>query len=373
MQRLGRASRGLPRAGRRPSTSLSSSVSFKKLMFVTDFTYDLPAELIAQEPLAQRDQSRLLRLDRSSGSLSEHGFAELPELLDPGDLLILNDSRVFAARLWARRRTGRRIEVLLLGSGPAGSWRALLRPSRAVREGEELVLADGTAVTLLGREGDGISRTVVFPADVDPFEIAEKVGEPPLPPYIRRAVQREDRGRYQTIYAREKGSAAAPTAGLHFTTQVLDRLRARGITTAFLTLHVGPGTFLPIRSDTVEAHRLHEEFCVVKPEVFRAVERTRQHGGRVVAVGTTVVRSLETAFSRGDPERGFAGWTDLYIYPPFEFACVTGLLTNFHLPRSTLLVLVCAFAGKNHILRAYREAVKRRFRFYSYGDVMLIL
>jgi S-adenosylmethionine:tRNA ribosyltransferase-isomerase len=312
-------------------------------------------------------------VDRSSGALCEHGFADLPDLLDPGDLLVLNDSRVFAARLWARRKTGGQVEVLLLGSGPAGVWRALVRPSKAVRVGEELVLPDETTFAVHQREADGISRSVEFPEGVDPFEVAARFGEPPLPPYIRRKPRVEDQRRYQTIYAQEPGSAAAPTAGLHFSTEVLQRLRERGIETAYVTLHVGPGTFLPIRARTVEDHRVQEEFCVVGPAVFHAVARARQGGGRVVAVGTTVVRSLETAFRRGDPEKGFADWTDLYIYPPFDFACVTGLLTNFHLPKSSLLVLVCAFAGKEIVLRAYETAVKGCFRFYSYGDAMLIV
>jgi S-adenosylmethionine:tRNA ribosyltransferase-isomerase len=342
-------------------------------MNLDDFAYELPEELIAQEPLADRDTSRLLVVDRARDTIAEHVFAELPAFLQAGDLVVLNDSRVFPARLAARRRTGARIELLLLRSGPSDSWRALVRPGKAVRDGEEILLADGTAVVVGGRALDGASCTVTFPPGVDPFEVADRLGTTPLPPYVRRPATNADRGRYQTVYARERGSSAAPTAGLHFTPALLDRLRGRGADIAFVTLHVGAGTFLPVRTRIVEAHRMHEEFCRVEPSTFAAVERARGAGGRVVAVGTTVARTLETALRRGSPERGYSGWTDLFIYPGFVFEGVDVLLTNFHLPRSTLLLLVCAFAGRERVLRAYQEAVERRFRFYSYGDAMLIL
>ena len=341
-------------------------------MDVKEFHYELPGELIAQEPLAERDRSRLLVLDRADGGIRELVFAELPSLLRPEDLLVLNDTRVFAARLQARRRTGRRIELLLLGAGPGGAWRALLRPSKAVKPGEEILLPDGSGLTVGEVEADGISRSVSFPPGTDPFEISERFGETPLPPYIRRKAEEGDRSRYQTVFARRKGSAAAPTAGLHFTEELLRRIEEGGARIAYVTLHVGAGTFLPVRTERVEDHRIQEEFCTVAPEVFSAAEKTRSKGGRVVAVGTTVVRALETAFRRGDPERGFTGWSDLFIYPPFEFKCVSAMVTNFHLPESSLLMLVCAFAGKERVLAAYREAVKRRFRFYSYGDAMAI-
>jgi S-adenosylmethionine:tRNA ribosyltransferase-isomerase len=342
-------------------------------MRVADFAYDLPQELIAQEPLAERDRSRLLVLDRRTGIATDRMFGDLPALLAPGDLLVLNDSRVFPARLEAHRRTGRRLELLLLGAGPGGAWRGLVRPSKAVRPGEPVVLADGTEVVVGDLEGDGISRALTFPPAIDPFEVAERLGETPLPPYIRRRASPGDRARYQTVFARERGSAAAPTAGLHFTPELLERLQGAGIGLGHVTLHVGAGTFLPLRAEIVEEHRIHAERCAVSPELLAAAARTRAQGGRVVAVGTTVVRALETAARRGDPAKGYAGWTDLFVHPPFAFQAVDALVTNFHLPRSSLLVLVAAFAGTELILRVYREAVARRYRFYSYGDAMLIV
>ena len=341
-------------------------------MKLTDFSYDLPEDLVAQQPLAERDRSRLLVVERGGPGTDECIFAAVPSLLEPGDLLVVNDSRVFPARMRARRKTGRSIEVLLLGPGPGGPWRALVRPSKTVRPGEELLLRDGTTFVVGEREADGISRTVTFPEGTDPFDVAERFGETPLPPYIRRGVAGEDAGRYQTVFARLKGSAAAPTAGLHFTEETLVQIRARGITTAAVTLHVGAGTFLPVRTPVVEDHPMHEEFCTVGPELFEAVAQTRKAGGRVIAVGTTVVRALETAARRGVAENGYSGWTDLFIYPPFTFRWIDAMVTNFHLPESTLLMLVCAFAGTECMLRAYREAVTRRFRFYSYGDAMFI-
>ncbi len=341
-------------------------------MDVREFDYELPPELIAQEPLSERDRSRLLVLERFGEGLREHRFRDLPDLLSSRDLLVVNDTRVFPARLWARRKTGRRVELLALGPGPEGHWRALLRPSKAVKPGERVVLEDGTEVEVGARVQGREDRIIRFPAGVDPLALAEKLGQPPLPPYIRRPPTEADRERYQTIFAKKSGSTAAPTAGLHFTEAVTERLREKGIRITSVTLHVGPGTFLPIRAQRVENHHMHEEFCTVEPEIFRAVEETKAREGKVVAVGTTVVRALETAARRGTPESGFSGWTDLYIYPPFEFLWVDALVTNFHLPRSSLLVLVCAFAGRERVLRAYQEAVRRRFRFYSYGDAMLV-
>ncbi len=342
-------------------------------MDIAAFDYELPPELIAQEPAPVRDRSRLLVVDRRTEAFGERVFADLPALLDPGDVLVLNDSRVIAARLAARRATGRAVEVLLLGPGPGGNWRALVRPSKAVRPGEAVLLPDGRALTVGAHEPDGESRGIVFPPGADPFEIMERFGAPPLPPYIRRAPEPQDRGRYQTVYARERGSAAAPTAGLHFTEELLAACEARGIRVARVTLHVGIGTFLPMRADTVEAHRMHAEHCTVPAAALAEIGAAKARGNRVVAVGTTAVRALESAFLNGAPAEGFSGWTDLFIRPPFDFKAVDALLTNFHLPRSTLLVLVSAFAGRELVLRAYAHAIEQRFRFYSYGDAMLII
>ncbi len=341
-------------------------------MHISEFDYDLPPELIAQEPLAERDRSRLLVVDRRQGSFQERVFSDIATLLGRGDLLVLNDSRVFAARLRTKRASGRKVEVLLLGPAPSGNWHALVRPSKAVRVGEDLLLPDGGRIKVLDREADGMTRQVAFPDGGDAFEIAEKFGSPPLPPYIRREPAPEDRSRYQTVYAREQGSAAAPTAGLHFTEELLGACAARGIGIARVTLHVGTGTFLPVRTERLDEHRMHPEFCTVPADTLAAIARTKAGGGRVVAVGSTSVRSIESALRHAAPGVGFSGWTELFIRPPFEFRGVDALVTNFHLPRSTLLVLVSAFAGRELTLRAYAHAVEERFRFYSYGDAMLI-
>lgn len=342
-------------------------------MDINDFHYHLPEALIAQTPAARRDESRLMVLDRSRQRIAHQRFSDLPGLCRPGDLVILNDSRVFAARLHARRRTGRTIEILLTRALSDRIWRALVKPGKAVKVDETLTLPDGTAITVGAREDDGMSRRIIFPDNVDPLALAEQLGETPLPPYIKRPAGPEDVQRYQTIYAKEKGSVAAPTAGLHFTEAIFQKFRDNRINTAFVTLHVGPGTFLPVRTERIEDHIMHSEFCTVPPELFRTIRRTREAGGRVLAVGTTTTRALETAFRQGDPDQGFSGWSNLFIHHPFTFLAMDALLTNFHLPKSTLLMLVGAFAGKAFMDRAYQEAVAQQYRFYSYGDAMLIL
>ncbi|MBN1418827.1 MAG: tRNA preQ1(34) S-adenosylmethionine ribosyltransferase-isomerase QueA [Planctomycetes bacterium] len=338
-----------------------------------DFWYDLPKERIAQRPVEPRDASRLLVVDRSRPDVKERAFRDLPALLAPGDLLVINDTRVFRARLRARRRTGGAVEVLLIAPDEDGGWRALLSPDGKVREGEALALADGRSIVAGPRE-DRMGRRVAFADGASGWEIAEALGETPLPPYIRRPGGELplDAERYQTVFAREPGAVAAPTAGLHFTPALLDAVRARGVGIARITLHVGPGTFLPIRADQIEDHRVDPEHADVPAEVCRRIAETRAAEHRVVAVGTTVVRSLETAARRGSGE-GFRGWTDLFIHPPFDFRWVDAIVTNFHLPESSLLVLVAAFAGRERILAAYDEAIRRGFRFYSYGDAMVIL
>jgi len=337
-------------------------------MRTSDFDYELPPELIAQEPLP-RGESRLLVLDRSSGEAVHRRFRDLPEHLAPGDTLVLNDTRVAARRHHAARDSGATAEVLLLR--PAGdlAWDALVRPGRAVQPGSRLRLqVDGEVLvaTVESRTPEG-GRRLVFRTTRE-RDLAGRGGVAPLPPYIRR--QLDDEERYQTVFAREAGSAAAPTAGLHFTKEMLERLSASGVGLVWLTLHVGVDTFRPVKSEDVEAHRMHGEWYSISPEAADAIGRTR---GRIVAAGTTVVRALETAAREDRSVRPGCGETRLFITPGYRFRIVEGILTNFHLPRSTLIMLVSAFAGREAVLKAYREAVAQRYRFYSFGDAMLIL
>ena len=330
------------------------------------FRYDLPAELIAQAPLPQRPASRLLVLD--AGRLSDRRFLELPGLLRRGDLLVMNDTRVIPARLRGRKRTGGRVEVLLERVIGRRRATAQLRASKSPRPGAQLELPGGVTAQVEGRT-DALFE-LSFDTDVQPF--LEVHGEVPLPPYIDRPPTPPDVHRYQTVYAREAGAVAAPTAGLHFDRSLLETLRHEGIESAFLTLHVGVGTFAPVRAQRVEDHQLHGEWIRVPSEVCRAVARTRRRGGRVVAVGTTTVRALESA-ALGGALRPFEGETTLFIYPGFGFRVVDVLITNFHLPESSLLMLVAAFAGRERVLDAYRHAVAHRYRFFSYGDAMLVI
>jgi len=351
---------------------------------LSDFDYDLPERLIAQEPAARREDARLLTLDRGTGHTTRRTIADLPELLRAGDLLVVNDTKVRPARLFARRATGGAVELLLLEPAPSmgtGAWRTLVRANRPLRENEVLDLTDGEtpvggALRLLGRGEDGL--WLVAPVEGDLLAWMERLGVMPLPPYIRRRPHDPrdplDRERYQTVFAREEGAVAAPTAGLHLTEALLGLLRARGVETAAVTLHVGLGTFQPVKEDDLGKHTMHAEAYAVPREAAEAVRRTKQKGGRVVAVGTTSVRALEAsaaASADGIPLAG-AGATDLFLVPGSTFRVVDALLTNFHLPRSTLLCLVAAFAGLEHVLAAYREAVANEFRFYSYGDAMFI-
>ncbi len=336
-------------------------------MQIDDFDFDLPRELIAQVPLPERSASRLLTVTGSDCRLSDHTFAELPALLDPGDLLVINDTRVLAARLHGRKSSGGAIEMLL--ERLTGSRTALvqLRASRAPRTGAILHFADGAQATVEGRHAELFE--LCFNRDLMPY--LERHGETPLPPYIDRPPSEADAARYQTVFARAPGAVAAPTAGLHFDDNLLGALAARGITHADLTLHVGLGTFAPIRAQDVDSHRLHAERAIVSEALCEQIAMTKERGRRVIAVGTTVVRALETA-ARGGELAPFSGETQLFIYPGFDFRVIDALVTNFHLPRSTLLMLVAAFAGRECILSAYRHAVEERYRFFSYGDAMLI-
>ena len=331
----------------------------------TAFHYDLPRELIAQHALPERSGSRLLVL--RGESTEDRQFSELPALLRPGDLLVLNDTRVIQARLHGRKATGGEVQMLLERITGARDATAQIKASRSPRAGTVLTLANGASATVLGR--DGSLFELAFNTDVEPLLQAH--GEVPLPPYIRRNPAAQDLTRYQTVYARENGSAAAPTAGLHFDADLLEALDAHGVETAFITLHVGIGTFAPVRARRIEDHRVHSEWCRVTPELCARIERTRKRRGRIVAVGTTTVRALESAAADGEL-KPMRGETSLFIRPGFGFRVVDTLITNFHLPESSLLMLVCAFAGRNRALAAYRRAVSRRYRFFSYGDAMLI-
>jgi S-adenosylmethionine:tRNA ribosyltransferase-isomerase len=342
-------------------------------LLLSDFDYHLPEELIAQEPLADRAGARMLVVDRRTGTWEDRAFRNLPTYLRPGDCLVLNDSRVFPSRLYGRRedrtsstiRTGR-VEIFLTKqlSSDGLRWEALVRPGRKMRTGERAFVSDDLSVEIQGSGefGERLVRLII-PKNKDVFKILDLVGHVPLPPYIRRADTREDRDRYQTVFARERGSVAAPTAGLHFTPEVLNECRGAGAKVARVTLHVGLGTFQPLHDDEIERVNLHAESFTVPEEASRAMDSA----SRVVAVGTTSVRAIESAAG------GSQGATDLFIYPGFEFRRTSAMLTNFHLPKSSLLVLVCAFAGGELALAAYRHAVEQRYRFFSYGDCMLIL
>jgi S-adenosylmethionine:tRNA ribosyltransferase-isomerase len=344
------------------------------MLRLADYAYDLPEDRIAQEPAARRDASRLLVLDRASGEMLHRSFLDLPDLLDPGDLLVVNDTQVRPARLLGRKATGGRAEILLLEELGGDCYRALLAHAPPV--GGVLHLGEGIQATVLERGGElGTVRLACAGGDL--VEALARAGRMPLPPYIRRTRgdprEAADRERYQTIFARAPGAAAAPTAGLHFTAEVLARLEARGVERCAITLHVGAGTFLPFRDEVVrDDHVLHEEAYAVPEEAAGAVAAARARGARVVAVGTTVARTLETAAEEDGTVRAGAGRTRLFLRPGSLFRVVDALLTNFHLPRSSLLLLVCAFAGRERTLSAYGEAVARGYRFYSYGDAMLV-
>ena len=341
-------------------------------MELSDLDYELPPELIAQIPAPSRDASRLLVIDRARGGFEDHGFAELPDLLRPGDCLVVNNSRVIPARVLARDAGGREVELLFFEAIDRSRWRALTRPGRRSRAGAELE-AGGARLRVGGADADGPRVVERLDGSID--ELLRERGVPPLPPYIERfaAPTAADLERYQTIYARPPGSVAAPTAGLHFTPAVLDSLRRRGVELHELTLHVGPGTFRPIKTARVEDHALPPERIAIPPSVADAVNRARDGHRRVVAVGTTTTRALESAVGADGRLRAVDGDAGLYITPGYTFRVVDALLTNFHLPRSSLLVLVAAFAGREPILKSYGHAVRAGYRFYSYGDATLIL
>ena len=336
----------------------------------TDFSFDLPEELIAQTPLQRRDGSRLLHLDKHTGAVEHGHFYDLPRYLKPGDCLVLNDSRVLPARLIGSRASGGSVELVLLRDLGDGKWECLSRPGRKTKPGTELFFGEGELRATVLEVAEGGNRIVQFHYEGIFLEVLERLGKMPLPPYIREELQ--DAERYQTVYSRELGSAAAPTAGLHFTKELLAQIEAMGVNIAYVTLHVGLGTFRPVKEEEIEDHPMHAEFCIVPERTARLVTDTKKAGGRIVSVGTTSCRTLESFAREGGTLEPCSGWTDIFIYPGYRFKCVDALVTNFHLPESTLIMLVSALAGREHVLNAYRIAVEERYRFFSFGDAMFI-
>ena len=340
-------------------------------MKTSDFYYDLPQELIAQTPIEKRDTSRLMTLDRATGEVGHHHFYELPGFLRPGDCLILNDSRVLPARLLGQRLPGGgACEVLLLTDKGDKTWECLVRPGRKMRTGAKLSFGNGELTAEVVGEVEGGNRLVRFDYEGIFLEVLEHLGKMPLPPYIKEELQ--DKERYQTVYSKVLGSAAAPTAGLHFTPELLEKIEAKGVGVGYVTLHVGLGTFRPVKEEEITDHEMHSEYCVISQETADLINRTKANGGRVICVGTTSCRTLESWAAEDGHMEPKSGWTNIYIYPGYRFTVMDGLVTNFHLPESTLIMLVSAFAGREHVLAAYEQSVKERYRFFSFGDAMFI-
>lgn len=336
----------------------------------SDFNFDLPEELIAQTPLEKRDNSRLLHLDKESGELEHGHFYDIKKYLKPGDCLVLNDSRVLPARLIGARPTGGSVELVLLRDLGDGCWECLSRPGRKTKPGQEIVFGDGELTATVQSVVEGGNRIVKFNYNGVFLEVLERLGKMPLPPYIKEELK--DSERYQTVYSRELGSAAAPTAGLHFTKELLKEIEDMGVKVCYVTLHVGLGTFRPVKEEEIENHDMHSEFCMVPEETSHIVTETKRAGGRIVAVGTTSCRTLESFANADGTLPVSSGWTNIFIYPGYEFKCIDALITNFHLPESTLIMLVSALAGRENVLNAYKVAVEQRYRFFSFGDAMMI-
>lgn len=336
----------------------------------SDFYFDLPEELIAQTPLQKRDTSRLLHLDKRTGELEHRHFYDLKSYLREGDCLVLNDSRVLPARLIGSRPTGGSIELVLLRDLGDGRWECLSRPGRKTRPGQEIIFGDGELTATVEAVIEGGNRIVQFHYEGVFLEVLERLGKMPLPPYIKEELQ--DSERYQTVYSKELGSAAAPTAGLHFTNELLDEIRAMGVKVCFVTLHVGLGTFRPVKAEQIEDHDMHSEFCMVPEDTARIITETKKAGGRIIGVGTTSCRTIESFANEDGTMDASSGWTNIFIYPGYKFKCLDALVTNFHLPESTLIMLVSALAGRENVLNAYKTAVEERYRFFSFGDAMFI-
>ncbi|MBQ1308250.1 MAG: tRNA preQ1(34) S-adenosylmethionine ribosyltransferase-isomerase QueA [Ruminococcus sp.] len=341
-------------------------------MKTSDFYYELPKELIAQTPVEPRDSSRLLVLDRRDGSVEHRHFYDIIDYLRERDLIVANDSRVLPARIFGvKDGTGARVEFLLLKQISGNRWETLCKPGKKAREGASFTFGDGLLRAKVAEVRDDGNRVVDFDCDESFFATLDKIGQMPLPPYITAELQ--DKERYQTVYSHELGSAAAPTAGLHFTEELMDRIRQKGVKIAYVTLHVGLGTFRPVKVDDVTRHKMHSEHYEIPAETARLINETKQNGGRVIAVGTTSCRTLESVATQYGAVKPCEGYTDIFIYPGYPFKVLDGLVTNFHLPESTLIMLVSAFAGYDNVMNAYKIAVEERYRFFSFGDAMIII
>ncbi|MBZ9521615.1 tRNA preQ1(34) S-adenosylmethionine ribosyltransferase-isomerase QueA [Bacillus safensis] len=336
------------------------------------FDFDLPERLIAQVPLEKRDASRLMVLNKQTGAITHDTFSQIIDYFQKGDCLVLNNTRVLPARLFGMKEdTGAKVELLLLKQEEGDNWETLVKPAKRVKKGTVITFGDGRLQAVCTEEMEHGGRKVEFQYTGIFYEVLESLGEMPLPPYIKE--QLDDRERYQTVYSKEVGSAAAPTAGLHFTTELLDALKAKGVHIAFITLHVGLGTFRPVSAERIEEHEMHAEFYEMNEETADELNRVRNEGGRIISVGTTSTRTLETIASAHDGAfKASSGWTSIFIYPGYTFKAIDGMITNFHLPKSSLIMLVSALAGREHVLKAYNEAVKEEYRFFSFGDAMLI-
>ena len=343
----------------------------ESILKTSDFFYHLPEELIAQTPLEQRDSSRLLKLDRISGKVEHHHFYDIIDYLLPGDCLVMNDSRVLPARLLGHRPTGGVVEVLLLRDLGNKQWECLCKPGRKMQVGNEVIFGNGEMTATVVEVKDDGNRIVEFHYEGIFLEVLERLGKMPLPPYIKEELSNQER--YQTVYSREVGSAAAPTAGLHWTEDLLNKARAKGVKTAFVTLHVGLGTFRPVKAESILEHHMHAELCMINAETAAILNQTKASGGRIICVGTTSCRTLESLVGEDGTFEAKSKWTEIFIYPGYTFKAMDGLITNFHLPESTLVMLVSAFAGRENVLAAYEEAVRERYRFFSFGDAMCIL
>ncbi len=339
-------------------------------MKTADFDFELPQQLIAQTPLEQRDASRLLTLDKHTGAWEHRHFYELTKLLRPGDCLVMNNSRVLPARLIGQRETGGACEVLLLIDRGDNLWECLVRPGRKLKPGAKVIFGEGELTGVVEAEVEGGNRLVRFYYEGIFLEVLERLGRMPLPPYITAELQ--DAERYQTVYSKVSGSAAAPTAGLHFTPRLLSELEQMGVSLCYVTLHVGLGTFRPVKAENILEHEMHSEYCVIPQETADIINRTKASGGRVICVGTTSCRTVESWAGEDGTMRAAAGWTNIFIYPGYKFKVLDGLITNFHLPQSTLIMLVSALAGRENVLAAYEEAVREEYRFFSFGDAMFI-
>lgn len=336
----------------------------------TDFYFDLPERLIAQTPLEKRDTSRLLHLDKVTGAIEHRHFYDIKQYLRKGDCLVLNDSRVLPARLIGARPTGGSVELVLLKDLGDGCWECLSRPGRKTKPGQEIIFGNGELTATVQSVTEGGNRIVKFHFEGVFLEVLERLGKMPLPPYIKEELK--DSERYQTVYSKALGSAAAPTAGLHFTKELLREIEEMGVKICFVTLHVGLGTFRPVKAENIEDHEMHSEFCMVPAETAKTINETKRSGGRVIAVGTTSCRTLESFAKEDGTIEETAAWTNIFIYPGYKFKCVDALITNFHLPESTLIMLVSALAGRESILHAYNVAVREEYRFFSFGDAMFI-